>query len=158
MAAVLALTACGSERVGGEATGPSSTGTTPGAQNYTSVEDLHAAVLAAGVDCSDLQVSTTTVLATEQASCALPDDRLILQLWDDATARDAGASTLIRNYAPVGYCLVIGRGEDEQGAWSVDAGADADICHDLADALGGEVFELVMGAVMRNVLSRAGIS
>jgi hypothetical protein len=139
----LALTACDSQVVRGEATGPSGDATTPGAQNYESVEDLHAAVLAAGVDCSDLQVVDTFSIAAEQASCALVDDRLILQLWNDAGARDSGASTLIRNYGLNGFCLVVGRGDGHQGAWTVDAGADADICHTLADALGGKVHELV---------------
>ncbi len=68
-----------------------------------------------------------------------------MALWSNAADRDAGASRFIRSNGSVGYCLVVGRGEGDQGAWTLEASANPNICNRLGGALGGEVFQLEPG-------------
>ena len=65
-----------------------------GTPNYADLEELHAAVIDAGVDCGPLDVSEGTSLASAQGTCELGGDRLVLQLWEDATHRDEDATTI----------------------------------------------------------------
>lgn len=59
----------------------------------------------------------------------------MLQLWEDATHRDDDTTTILINGGT--DCYVLGRGEGAEGAWSINAGADANVCHQLGDELGG---------------------
>ncbi len=137
-AAALLLTGCGGATAGQASPAPEPR--TDGAQNYASVEDLYTAVTESGVECADLNVDDhESMIATAQGTCRLDGGRLLMQLWDDATDRDETLSDIMIDRDD--YCFVLGRGEGDEGAWSVDAGTNYDVCEELGTALGGELFD-----------------
>ncbi len=138
----MALGGCGAQGGPEADSAPEQTATVePGTQNYRSVEDLHAAVLAADVPCDDLLVNADASGSTRRGSCSVAGGRIALALWSNAADRDAGASSFIRSNDVGGYCLVAGRGDGDEGAWTLEASANPDICNRLGGALGGEVFQ-----------------
>lgn len=146
IAVALALAGCGARSDAEANSTPEPTATVePGRQNYESLEDLHAAVLAADVPCDNLLVDSDADQSTGRGSCSVAGGSIYLNLWSNAADRDAGASRFIRSNASRGYCLVVGRGEGDQGAWTLEANANPDICNRLGGALGGEVFQFEPG-------------
>jgi hypothetical protein len=99
--------------------------------------DLAAAVNGGATQCSDTTMVPSTT-AKAQATCDLKGgQQLVLQLWRDAAARDAGVTALTSSRATQGYCVVSGTGD--RALWSVDASADPAACTDIATRLGGSV-------------------
>jgi len=149
VAAALALTACGgaSDATTAEAS-PTTERDLDGTQNYATVAELHEAVNGrnTAVPCGELKEEPNPSLAAAQGTCAIDDDdELVLQLWDDAKHRDDGTTDQITLLLGSGldYCYVLGRGEGHEGAWSVNASDSRTACMNLADALGGEMFDSV---------------
>jgi hypothetical protein len=113
-----------------------------GSQNYAELADLRTAIVDSGVDCGRIEESNNPK-ARAQGQCDFDGGQLVLQLWDDADARDDGTTDLITTLSGVNieYCLILGRGDGGDGAWSINAGDDRQVCKDLNEALGGELFD-----------------
>jgi hypothetical protein len=113
-----------------------------GTQAYSTIAELHGDITAHGNACENLTEDPYPSLAIAQGRCDLTEDALVLQLWRNGKHRDDGTTELITNLlsADLGYCFVIG---NEDGAWSINAGADHVLCRRLASQLGGRLFEEV---------------
>src|SRR5829696_6384074 len=60
-----------------------------GSQNYAELADLRTAIVDSGVDCGRIEESNNPK-AKAQGGCDFDGGELVLQLWDDADARDDG--------------------------------------------------------------------
>jgi hypothetical protein len=113
-----------------------------GLQNNDDLASFHFVLTDNGIDCGPLQGRSATGEAEESGHCETAGGRLVLSLWADVASRDAAVTNSINSQLHTeGYCHVVGRGQGTNRAWSVDASGVIDVCHQIAQLLGGEVFE-----------------
>ncbi|MGY1808552.1 hypothetical protein ACI8AF_14380 [Blastococcus sp. SYSU D00669] len=139
---IASLAACSNMTVGAGTPASTSERATDGTQNYESIAELHDAIVDSGVNCTGFAESGVIGRSTAVGTCDVAGGQLTLNLWPDAFTRDDATSNIIASIGgDTGYCWVLGRGEGDEGAWSVDASANTDACQALGDKLGGEIFD-----------------